>query len=269
MSPRSGIAVRTNHFRSGLGRENEISARGAVIMRSTTAGGFTQPSFLRTSSGFHDSWATAIAGSQVRVMAATRNARRNTDRNAPVMQASKGRFEGVKATTIEYGWSLYRAGLMCLVVMVLADRLSEREECQPDQHNRQAHHGRKVSQREDGGCGEDRYHEANRLDWSARAGQRQRHSTRIKQNGRGEESSTWATEWVSGVAQSSFDRRRVGDDTEQHREMNDGIRVARQHRLRLSAGIFERVIEFNLVADEIRPPHRAGDRYAQNRRDQL
>src|SRR5688572_1776292 len=155
MSPRSGIAVRTNHFRSGLGRENEISVRGAVIMRSTTAGGFTQPSFLRISSGFQDSWATAIAGSQVRVRAVTRNARRATERSAPVMQASKGRFEGVKATTIEYGWSLYRAGLMGLVVMVLADRFSEREECQANQDNRQAQHGRNVSQREDRCRGED------------------------------------------------------------------------------------------------------------------
>src|SRR4026208_736218 len=78
------MAVRTNHFRSGLGVENEMSVRGAVIIRSTTAGGRTYPSFFRTSSGFQESWAIASAGSEA-METVVRISRRRVERKAPVV----------------------------------------------------------------------------------------------------------------------------------------------------------------------------------------
>ena len=45
-SPRSSPGDFRNHFRSGLGIENVMSVRGAMMMRSTTAGGRTYVSVV-------------------------------------------------------------------------------------------------------------------------------------------------------------------------------------------------------------------------------
>src|SRR5262245_50851888 len=54
MSPRSLPGVRRNHFRSGLGVANEMSTRGAMMMRSITAGGLTYVSVRRICCGSQD-----------------------------------------------------------------------------------------------------------------------------------------------------------------------------------------------------------------------
>ena len=79
---------------------NEMSVRGAVMIRSTTAGGLTQPSFFRTSSGFQP-WAAAIAGSHA-IDAADKTRRKVLDRGAAgLMQASIGRFRLIETTTTD------------------------------------------------------------------------------------------------------------------------------------------------------------------------
>src|SRR5687768_683576 len=121
MSPRSGIAVRTNHFRSGLGVEYEMSTRFDVMMRSTTAGGLTHPSFFRTSSGFHPFCADAAMGRAIKNIAedTITFGKVLERRTATLMQASRGRFGRVKTTTIEYGRSRGGAGVFRLEVMPL------------------------------------------------------------------------------------------------------------------------------------------------------
>src|SRR5262245_14357205 len=52
-SPRGGPTPRRNHERSEFGWVKEMSTRGAMIIRSMLAGGFTNVSDFRISSGFH------------------------------------------------------------------------------------------------------------------------------------------------------------------------------------------------------------------------
>ena len=80
MSPRSAPVARRNHFRSGLGVVNEMSVRGVMIMRSTSAGGFTNVSVRRICCGFQPCCATCSARASGR--AATRREERGLSEDA-------------------------------------------------------------------------------------------------------------------------------------------------------------------------------------------
>ena len=77
MSPRSSPTARTNHLRSGLGVVNEMSVRGAMIIRSMFAGGLTNVSARRICWG-EPCCATCCAYAVVATSAARHAARMGT-----------------------------------------------------------------------------------------------------------------------------------------------------------------------------------------------
>src|ERR1044071_7344832 len=57
------LSTLRKYFLSGLGVVSEMLLRGAVTIRSTTAGGFIYDSAARTSFGFQACWVTFCAAS--------------------------------------------------------------------------------------------------------------------------------------------------------------------------------------------------------------
>src|SRR5262245_55049982 len=63
MPGRPSLSTLRKYFLSGLGVVSATLLRGAVTIRSTTAGGFMYDSAARTSLGFQPCWATFCAAS--------------------------------------------------------------------------------------------------------------------------------------------------------------------------------------------------------------